>query len=176
MCNPYVLSPRSLKCKEKENCFNQPESLLCFPPIIKDLFWRFFFYHYLCSCSLYYTKYDFITNQIVVESLVIDVLILVHPDFRCAHRVFAQNFFETFAPLVGTDGPKQVGHVRTGVDLEASPTHPDLNKRHSKKAWHFTVKVEFFSESEFQRFDSLKRWYWLRCIFGKNNLFLWRLN
>lgn len=48
-------------------------------------------------------KIDLITNQIVVESFVIDVLIFVHPYFRCAHSIFAQNVFETFAPLVGTD-------------------------------------------------------------------------
>lgn len=80
-------------------------------------------------CSLYII--DLITNQIVVESFVIDVLIFVHPDLRCAHGIFAQNISETFAPFVGTHRTEQMGDVRTGVDLEASSTHPDLIKGYS---------------------------------------------
>ena len=52
--------------------------------------------------------------------------VFVHPYFRRAHRVFAQDFPEAFAPLVGADGPEDVGDVGAGVDLKTSTTHPHL--------------------------------------------------
>lgn len=64
----------------------------------------------------------------VVGPLVVKHAVLVEPDFGQTNRV-APNRMQlprAALPLVRTARPEDVTHVTARVDLEASPTHPDL--------------------------------------------------